>query len=359
MSNLDQPPSSPQRWQLGEGHEEGVYHPIFGIEGSEGKADEDGAAGANLYIGRETIKRQVESSPNMLYAVPDSSNSAAVNVSNLSELSQSGQLQLGTRLGSHASSVSVTGAMNFCSFLNGTYLRLKGVSFNDKPVFRTKVVATSQAPSFCNGNHLFLFYHKRNGAWVVGMKVNAGSGACAYLVTDAASPELTEPTGSSCWHVSMESGGFAECQTMKCEMMRDPEIDPPPDFLLPQDLHVPGRNEAESMLRQLSRQMRPASAVGAFVLRESTSVPNAHVISVLIAGSQIEHLIVTKGADGRLHMDPQYLDDTNALYVSASTTGFVSLHAVQQFGTNIGFSIRDSKVKLERCIHGAELIRTE
>ena len=82
--------------------------------------EDDTPASTGVYIGRETIQRQVQNAQNMLYAVPVSSNTAAVNVSNLSELSQSGQLQLGSRLGSHASSVAITGALDFCSFLNGT-----------------------------------------------------------------------------------------------------------------------------------------------------------------------------------------------------------------------------------------------
>lgn len=44
---------------------------------------------------------------------------------------------------------------------------------------------------------------------VIGMKVNSGSGACAYVIAPAKSP-LDVDVAKSPWHVSMENGGFSK-----------------------------------------------------------------------------------------------------------------------------------------------------
>lgn len=334
--------------------ENSMYHPIFGDMGAKAEAPEPSSA--SMYVGREAIKKEQQARPAQatLYAMPAQamSSAGAVSVTNLSQLAAStGALELGGKLGSTAASVEIKGAMDFCMFLNGIYLKLRDTLFNDKPVYRTKLPATSNTPSFCNGNHLYLFYHERNAAWVIGMKVNAGSGACAYFVeANAQSPDLITPTPSNNWHVSMENGGFSECHTMTCTVTDDGEIDPPADFKLPSDRLIPGRNEAEALLRGHAARL-PQSA-GYFVVRESTSVPNAHVMSILLMRSEVEHLIVTRNVESQLlQLDPQYSDPTRP------PPPFTTLLSVQEFGASSGFIIRGTKIKLKNCIHGMELLR--
>ena len=94
------------------------------------------------------------------------------------------------------------------------------------------------------------------------MKVNAGSGACAYFVqAGAQSPDLVAVTPGNCWHVSMENGGFSKCRTMTCTPTDDGEIDPPADFKLPANQQIPGRNEAETLLREHVRPPLPSPSL--------------------------------------------------------------------------------------------------
>jgi hypothetical protein len=81
------------------------------------------------------------------------------------------------------------------------------------------------------------------------MKVNSGSGACAYVPTSEALPTDVD-VASTPWHVSMENGGFSRQPLMKCVRDACHDMPPPAGFKLPaagEDFPA-GRHEAEEML---------------------------------------------------------------------------------------------------------------
>lgn len=87
-------------------------------------------------------------------------------------------------------------------------------------------------------------------------------------------------------------------------------------------------------------------ATGYHVLRESTSVPNAFVISILLSQADVEHIILTQLPDGNYTVVPEY---TRGKILACSLIGVIDYGYIQ------GFTIRGEVVKLGRCIHGESL----
>jgi hypothetical protein len=85
------------------------------------------------------------------------------------------------------------------------------------------------------------------------------------------------------------------------------------------------------------------------VVRESTSVPNAFVISILLRDGDIEHVILTQTHDGSFTITPDY--------TSGRALSFPVIADVVDHGYTTGFSIRAQIVKLGRCIHGESLAK--
>eukprot|EP00035_Acanthoeca_spectabilis_P003291 m.92350 g.92350 ORF g.92350 m.92350 type:complete len:122 (-) comp12034_c0_seq2:41-406(-) len=103
-----------------------------------------------------------------------------------------------------------------------------------------------------------------------------------------------------------------------------------------------------SPISRFQRSKLPGAA-GYYVLRESTSVPDAFVISILLRDGDIEHVILTKTHDGAFTITPDY--------TRSRALSFPSLPDVVDYGYTTGFSIREHTVKLGRCIHGESLAK--
>eukprot|EP00038_Savillea_parva_P030492 m.78103 g.78103 ORF g.78103 m.78103 type:complete len:347 (+) comp9194_c0_seq1:157-1197(+) len=326
---------------------------------------EDGASSVHSLKRDSTLEKMYvpasaiadSSTPHPLYVTPDQLRGGGIYVEKLSQLDAGdGVVNLGRQLdavsvggaGPAATGARIVGAVDFGVFLCGAYQRLKGVIYNERPVYRSVEPAGDNCPGFCMGHHLFLFYHKRNTAWVIGMKVNSGSGACAYVITPAALP-MDVNCSETPWHVSMENGGFSRQTKMTCVKDASLEIPPPPGFRLPADGEdaPAGRHEAEEML--MNHRNKLPGAAGYYVLRESTSVPNAFVVSILMHDGDIEHIILTKTHDGAYTVTPEY--------TSGRALSFPAIADVVDHGYTAGFTIRQHTVRLGRCIHGEALAK--
>lgn len=73
--------------------------------------------------------------------------------------------------------------------MNGTYFRQRDTLHHDRPTFRT-LEPVGQGHGLASGNHLFLYYHGKNKAWVIGLKVSDGAGAAAFCMGSESSPEV-------------------------------------------------------------------------------------------------------------------------------------------------------------------------
>eukprot|EP00041_Stephanoeca_diplocostata_P017292 m.345105 g.345105 ORF g.345105 m.345105 type:complete len:360 (-) comp20654_c0_seq3:798-1877(-) len=352
------------------------FKEVFGVE--EGDDSHDASVDEGDAQRRSSVDEVYEPKPILtdspkpaLYELPEML-LGADNVRSLSELAVDGQVPLGSQLGARtpirapatpasgsktdgssdskkiAKVVKISGAKDFGSFLNGVYHQVRGVSFNKASIFCSATVVPQSAPVFCRKNHLYIFYHKRNKAWVIGMKVNAGSGACAYILSKEASPDRYAK--GELWQVSLENGGFMKQPSMVCASHQGDFLDPPEGFTLPAENGntPPGRHEAEKMLKD--RAGETGQTMGYFVLRESTSVPDAHVISILLDTRDIEHVIITGVATKLLAVDAQYMGERYA------DLEFPSLQNVIDHGKREGFIVRGQTVLLTTCVHGQDLL---
>mmetsp|Transcript_9646 Transcript_9646/g.29200 ORF Transcript_9646/g.29200 Transcript_9646/m.29200 type:complete len:343 (+) Transcript_9646:218-1246(+) len=325
--------------------------------------DDDGPAAAaeaekkeqpyeKMYVAASAVADAAR--PQQMYVTPEQLKGGGIYVEKLSQLDAGmgavnlGRLDAMHDAGPDGAGARIAGARDFGSFLCGRYRRLIGITYNDRPVYRSSEPAAENCPAFCMGHHLFLFYHKRNSAWVIGMKVNSGSGACAFVLSDAMLP-MDGAAGDNTWHVSMENGGFQKQPTMTCVLDNCSDVAPPADFRLPKSNDdVPaGRHEAEEMLH--SHVAKLPGAAGYHVLRESSSVPNAFVVSILLADGNVEHLIVTKMADGAYTVTPEYTD--------GRALSFLRFADVVDHGYTSGFVVRSKMLKLGRCIYGEDLAK--
>jgi hypothetical protein len=247
------------------------------------------------------------------------------------------------------SGMHIAGIRGFCTFLNGTYLRQRGMMHGERLTFRSKEKAPSSAGP-AGGNYVFLFYHGRNTAWVLGLKITESSGAAAYRKGIEAVPSDAGP--DKLWSVSNKIGKFVDCVGVTCDAIMggetvEPELSllPPRSPSDPSSLVQPtgtSRTDAQQMLLLEADRSSGDDGAGAFVVRESTSVPNSFVLSVLLSRRRIEHILVKAEDDG----------------YSLNSTSFPSLKSMVEFYQRNRLPVGEDGtelIRLSRCVHGQSI----
>eukprot|EP00039_Didymoeca_costata_P019425 m.337496 g.337496 ORF g.337496 m.337496 type:complete len:374 (-) comp18148_c0_seq1:132-1253(-) len=240
------------------------------------------------------------------------------------------------------SSIIISGIEGFCDFLNGTYLRQNNKKHNDRLTFRSRNKLPQSAGPVA-GNYMYLFYHKKNNAWVFGLKITESSGAAGYRKGSEEHPSIFSERP---WYVSDKQGNFVPCKDANSAACYDgPTCEFEPSSPKTKTAQSPmvqpvgtSRNDAHRLLLEEYDKNR---GVGAFVLRESTSIPDSYVISVLGENKLIEHnLIKTIHEDNEVHYD---MDGAR----------FKSLKAlVDYFEVNELPSGESKGVRLKKCVAG-------
>eukprot|EP00048_Salpingoeca_helianthica_P000270 m.40481 g.40481 ORF g.40481 m.40481 type:complete len:410 (+) comp10339_c1_seq1:497-1726(+) len=182
--------------------------------------------------------------------------------------------------------VLLSGNEVLAQFLNQTFHRVNSVMFADRPTFRTRFALPSGCGPASN-QYLHLYYHEKNFAWAVGLKLGS-MGVLAYRPGRS----LTVPCdqGQGQWHIANEKGKFVPVTTVQCIA-----VDGEP--VAPLDETSGSRSEGtEAMLPAGSSREDAQAALqhnrtpGSFVVRESTSVTNSYVITVMGIDLRLQHL---------------------------------------------------------------------
>lgn len=255
----------------------------------------------------------------------------------------------------------IDGAPAFGSFLNGQYFRLIGVEFNARPVYEFERIVHGPPAWLVGGKHLYLFYHQRNRAWVIGMKVSVSMGCIAYRMSDQDRPDKVSLGDCNVWCASTLKGNFERCNQMTCECAHGRGHIPGPYFVIDSSGESvsdgkPGRRAAEDLLRKC-RHYLPTSS-GYYSLRISSSIPDAHVLSVLMPHGGIEHILITYGKIDERPQESQYvLLELGREQSGPSALSFESLETVIDHCIDCGVKTSGGQVKLTKCIQGSELLQ--
>lgn len=159
----------------------------------------------------------------------------------------------------------------FCEFLNGRYIRQKNHKHNDKPTYRSEFRAPTEAGP-AGGNYVFLFYHQRNSAWVLGLMISESSGAAAYRKGNEPVPNMPS---NQYWAVSNKQGKFEALAGVTCVAGYDGSMVQaevasamPRSPLEPSTLvHPTGTSRTDAQKMLFSEASNHDGGHGAFVLR--------------------------------------------------------------------------------------------
>jgi len=235
----------------------------------------------------------------------------------------------------------------FCAFLNGKYIRQRNSPHNSRPTFRSEYRAP-EAAGPAGGNFVYLFYHARNSAWVLGLMISESSGAAAYRKGQEALPSHPSQTK---WAVSNKQGKFEALEGVVClpgftDAMVEAETQSsmPRSPLEPSTLvHPTGTSRTDAQRLLFAEASNHDGGHGAFVLRESTSVPDSFVLSVLLPGSRIEHILIKSEAGG-YNLNGEKFRTLKML---------VEHHEINPL--QVGEDANPESVKLRKCVSGQNI----
>lgn len=132
---------------------------------------------------------------------------------------------------------------------------------------------------------------------VLGLKITGSSGAAAYRKGAEDNPSrVTERK----WCVSNKHGKFFGSEFTLCKAVHNGPTVAAEHVARAASMSsgkATSRNEAQRMLIEESRKSA-GGAMGCFVLRDSTSVPNNVVLSVLLSGNRMEHILIQANEKG-------------------------------------------------------------
>ena len=190
----------------------------------------------------------------------------------------------------------ISNIIGYCAFLNGTYLRQHDLDHGGRPTYRSEAQAPESAGPAA-GNYVYLFYHTKNTAWVMGLKITESSGAAAYRKGAEKDPSCV---AKHTWCVSNKHGKFVGSEFTLCKPIHNGATVAAEQVVVAASAHSgksTSRKEAQRMLMDESRNSADGG-VGSFVLRDSTSVPNSAVLSVMLSGNRMEHILVQANEKG-------------------------------------------------------------
>jgi len=190
----------------------------------------------------------------------------------------------------------ISNIIGYCAFLNGTYLRQHDLEHGGRPTYRSEAKAPESAGPAA-GNYVYLFYHTKNTAWVMGLKITESSGAAAYRKGAEDNPS---GVAKHTWCVSNKHGKFVGSEFTLCKAVHNGPTVAAEHVARAASMSsgkATSRKEAQRMLMEESRKSA-GGGVGCFVLRDSTSVPNSAVLSVMLSGNRMEHILVQANEKG-------------------------------------------------------------
>jgi hypothetical protein len=244
-----------------------------------------------------------------------------------------------------ANTMLVTGVVGFGQFLNGSYTRQRNVVHCDRPTFRS-ALPNSAAAGVAAGRYMYMYYHGENKAWVLGLKITAiGTGAAAYCTHNRALP--CGPNFGTDWQVSDISGTFVPVPTALCTAVYGGSTVVGAE--VGEQSGAISRQESERILLTEAEKGGGASRAGnagLFVIRESTSLPNALVLTILLSRSRIMHNPITvKGSDAGGYIIGRTRFPTMARLLAHCQS--VGLAVDPRMALEYG-----EKIKLRRCLRG-------
>lgn len=202
------------------------------------------------------------------------------------------------------SAIRISNIKGYCEFLNGQFLLQEAVMHNNRLTFRTQEPLDDDAGAV-SGEYMYLYHHRKNKAWVFGLKITDSSGVAGFR---KGSEQLPSNFSSKNWYFSDVNGKFVPCENVTVEAVYGGPIitekaqkSPDPSWV--KNAEVTGllqpqgtsRNQAQELLK---KEYKKNKCAGAFVFRQSTSTPNAYVLSVLTDKKTIEHNLIKGSSQG-------------------------------------------------------------
>jgi len=234
----------------------------------------------------------------------------------------------------------ISNILGYCSFLNGTYLRQHNLDHGGRPTYRSEEKAPESAGPAA-GNFVYLFYHTKNTAWVMGLKITESSGAAAYR---KGTEQIPSGAAKHTWCVSNKHGKFVGSEFTLCKPIHNGATVAAEEVARAASMSnskATSRKEAQRMLMEVSRNSGDGG-VGCFVLRDSTSVPNSAVLSVMLSGNRMEHILVQANEKGFTLNEMQFRN---------------LRQLIEHYELNplrVGEQGAES-VTLGKCVHGSEI----
>ncbi|EGD82775.1 hypothetical protein PTSG_03425 [Salpingoeca rosetta] len=192
--------------------------------------------------------------------------------------------------------VIIKGVHGYCSFLNGIYRRVEDITYEDRHVYRLDTMVP-HGNSVAAGKFLYMYFKAGQRAWAIGLRLGS-SGVLAYRKVTGLDPV----TGSGPWMVTDPQGNFFEEPSLRARMAGGYTVPYTEDTRLLERSSFPGalpygftRPKAEALLLQHFAQHRQG---GVYVLRRSTSVADACILSILDAQGRCHHLQIDASKDG-------------------------------------------------------------
>lgn len=236
----------------------------------------------------------------------------------------------------------ISNIVGFCSFLNGTYLRHHDFDHGDRPTYRSEEKAPAGAGPAAS-QYVYLFYHTKNKAWVLGMNITESSGAAAYRRGSEQTPSAQK---ENTWCVSNKHGKFVSSEFTLCKPLYNSQTVSAEPVVIANSMSsskATSREEARKMLMEANKH-QPDGGVGCFVLRNSSSIPNAFVLSVLLTGNRMDHILVQANEGGYTLSEMQF--QTLKQLIEHYKTNPLK-HRVGKRSTG--------DVMLGECVHGSAL----